>query len=48
MNNNKKRKNRNRLIDTENRLTAVRWEGDGGWVKRVKGLGKNKNPHRQR
>ena len=28
--------NRNRLIDTENRWTVVRWEG--GWVEKVKGL----------
>ena len=27
-------------MDIENRLTAVRWEGFGGWVRRVKGLNK--------
>ena len=29
---------RNRLIDTESRLTAVGGRGFGGWVKKVKGL----------
>ena len=39
--------NRNRLIDTENRLTAVRGEGElKGWVKTVKGLSKKKNPQK--
>ena len=40
---NKLKQNRNRLIDIENRLTAVRGEGVGGWVKKVKGLSKEKN-----
>ena len=31
-----------RLMDTENRLTAVRGEGVAGWVRRVKGLRKIK------
>ena len=30
------KQNRNRIIDTENVLTAVRWVG--GWLKKVKGL----------
>ena len=29
-------------MDTENRLTAVRGEGAGGWVRKVKGLHKEK------
>ena len=32
------KQNKNRLRDTENRLTAVRGEGVGSWVKKVKGL----------
>ena len=38
-------------MDTENRLTADRGEGVGGWVRRVKGLSKeikrNTHGHRQ-
>ena len=37
------KQNRNRLLDTENRLTAVRGREARGWVKQVKGLSKNKN-----
>ena len=36
------KQNRNRLIDTENRLIAVRGEGVGGQVGSVKGLTKGK------
>ena len=39
--------NRNRLIDTENRLRAVRRERFGDWMKKVKGLSKTKMTHRQ-
>ena len=35
------KQNRNRLIDTENRRTAVRAEGFGGCMKKVKCLSKN-------
>ena len=33
---------RDRLMDSENRLTAVRGEEIGGWVRKVKGLSKEK------
>ena len=37
----KNKQNRNRLKNTKNILTAVRWEvGLGGWVKKVKGIKK--------
>lgn len=34
---------RNRLTDTEKRVTAVRRVGGGGWVKRAKGLSNKQN-----
>ena len=44
------KQNRNRLIDSENRLTAGGVEALGHPVKKMKGLGKkeNKKPHRHR
>ena len=43
------KQNRDRLIETENRLTAVRGEGDGGQGAKGEGIKqKNKNPHRLR
>ena len=43
------KQNRNRLIDTENRLTAVRGEGVGGLGEKVKGLSqKTATIHRHR
>ena len=36
------KQNRNRLIDTENKLRVARWEGLEKWVKKVKGF-KNTN-----
>ena len=41
------KQNRNRLIDTENRLTAVRGRG-WGLCEKGKGIKKKKNPHRHR
>ena len=41
------KQNRNRLIDTENRLAAVRREGFGDWAKKVKGLSKKKKKKAQ-
>ena len=35
--------NKRRLMDTEDRLTAVGGEGARGWAKKVKGLSKEKN-----
>ena len=41
--NEQNKQNSNRLIDTENRLRAVRGEeGVGRWVKQARGLSKNK------
>ena len=42
------KQNSNRLIDAENRLTAIRGEGLRTWMKKVKGLRKTKiHRHRQ-
>ena len=48
-----KQKNRNRLKDTENRLTIVKGKGTWGLGEKVKGLSKKnpkkpKKPHRHR
>ena len=40
------KQNINRLTGTENSLTAFRGEGLGAWIKQVKGLSKEKTPHR--
>ena len=44
MQNIKKKKNRNRFIDTENKLVIAGGEGVGGWAKWVKGIKRHKLP----